>query len=173
MLTQSLLQELQEYLLEHQQIRMFDDSSSSKESYESERVLQNISPLEIEDFIKGNRKKSLREVLFSFIDEKGLADSEIYKKALIDRRHFSKIRSNLNYRPKKNTVIALALALELNEDEIEELLSSAGYSLSDSDTSDLIVRYFIEHHIYDIHQINEALEYFSAKPLSGRVSQAD
>jgi len=105
--------------------------------------------------------------LFSFIDKKGVSDPDIYKKAGIDRRHFSKIRSNPDYRPGKNTVIALALALELNKKETDKLLSSAGYSLSDSDTFDLVIQFCVEKKIYDIHDVNQALDYFSLKPLIG------
>jgi len=83
----------------------------------------------------------------------------------IDRRHFSKIRS-ANYRIGKNTVISLVLALKLNKKEAEELLNAAGYSLSDSDTFDLIIQYFLEKKIYDILTVNQALDYFSLKPLS-------
>ena len=105
--------------------------------------------------------------MFSLIDKKGASDPDIYKKAGIDRRHFSKIRSNPDYRPVKNTVIALALALELNKKETDKFLSSAGYSLSDSDTFDLVIQFCVEKKIYDIHDVNQALDYFSLKPLIG------
>ncbi|OCA83233.1 hypothetical protein A8F94_19190 [Bacillus sp. FJAT-27225] len=168
MLDQEFLQRVKEYILDHQQPIVMKSSYKLEESSESSRhVLNDIPPLEIEEFIKGNRKRSLREVLFSYIDKKGAADSEVYKKAGIDRRLFSKIRSNPEYRPGKNTVIALALALELNLKETDKLLNSVGYSLSDSETGDLVIKYFIEHRIYDIYQVNETLEYFSAKPLGG------
>lgn len=123
--------------------------------------------IELEDFINKNRKPTLKQVLFSFIDSKGTSDSEVYKKAGIDRKHFSKIRSNPNYRVGKNTIIALSIALELNKKETEKLLSSAGYSLSDSDTYDLVIQFCIGRKIYDIHHVNQALDYFSLKPLTG------
>lgn len=122
---------------------------------------------ELYDFVEKNRKPTFNQVLFDFIDKKGTSDSEIYKKAGIDRRHFSKIRSNPDYRISKNTAIALALALELKKKETEILLSAAGYSLSDCDTFDLVIQFCIEKKIYDIHTVNEALDYFSLKPLSG------
>ena len=109
---------------------------------------------ELEDFIKNKRKPTFNQILFSFIDQKGATDSDIYKRAGIDRRHFSKIRSNPDYRPGKNTAIALAIALELNKKETDRLLSAAGFSLSESDTFDLVIRFCLEKKIYDLHTIN-------------------
>ena len=88
----------------------------------SEETLQEYRNNELEDFIKNKRKPTFNQVLFSFIDKKGVSDSDIYKRAGIDRRHFSKIRSNPDYRPGKNTAIALALALELNKKETDQIL---------------------------------------------------
>jgi hypothetical protein len=161
MLSKKLLEEIQDYVQIHlNNLILMQDSMEYS-------ICEEIQQNELEDFIKNNRKPTLNQVLFSFIDKKGASDSEIYKKAGIDRRHFSKIRSNLNYRPGKNTTIALALALELNINDTEVLLSSAGYSLSDSDTCDLIVQFCLEKKIYDIYLVNQALDYFSLKPLNG------
>jgi hypothetical protein len=132
-----------------------------------EVLYDEIPHIELENFVKNKRKPTFNQLLFSFIDKKGASDPDIYKKAGIDRRHFSKIRSNPDYRPGKNTVIALALALELNQKETDKLLSSAGYSLSDSDIFDLVIQFCIEQKIYDIHDVNQALDYFSLKPLIG------
>ncbi|KNY28872.1 hypothetical protein [Pseudobacteroides cellulosolvens] len=121
----------------------------------------------MEEYIKNNRKPTFNQVLFSFIDRKGTTDSDIYKKAGIDRRHFSKIRSNPDYRISKNTAVSLSLALELTKKDTDKLLSAAGYSLSDSDTFDLVIQFCMEKKMYDIHNVNEALVYFSLKPLSG------
>ncbi|MUV36467.1 hypothetical protein JNUCC1_00269 [Lentibacillus sp. JNUCC-1] len=87
-------------------------------------------------------------MLFQYIDEKGESDSAIYQRAGIDHRHFSKIRSNVDYHPKKNTVIALALALELDQAEAEELLEAAGYALSGNNTGDLVIQFCLEQKIY-------------------------
>lgn len=164
MLDKKILQELQEYIDQNMVLVLYEKSAEPIEDF----VLESISPLEIETFIEKKRKPTLKKVLFDFIDKTGAAsDAEVYKKAGIDRKHFSKIRSNPQYRPSKNTVIALALALELNKKETDKLLSSAGYSLSDSETSDLVIQFCIERNIYDIHQVNYALDYFSQKPLGG------
>ena len=90
-----------------------------------------------------------------------------YKRAGIDRRHFSKIRCDRYYQPKKPTAIALCLALELNLEETMELLGMAGYSLSSSDTGDLVVKFCIERGIYDLIEVNTALNYFGQKLLGG------
>lgn len=97
------------------------------------------------------------EMLFRKIEEKGLSDSEVYKKADIDRKLFSKIRSNPAYHPQKNTVIALALALELPIEEFNDMLARAEYALSPSNKGDLIVKYFVEHGVYDLMTINFTL----------------
>ena len=95
-------------------------------------------------------------MLMQLIDARGLTDAQVYKRANISRQHFSKMR-NPGYRPTKKTVIALAIALELPLEDMRELLARAGFALSHSDKSDIIVEYFVSHGNYDMFAINEAL----------------
>ena len=98
--------------------------------------------------------KTFQQYLFMLIDRRGLSDPDVYKKANIDRKHFSKIRSNVDYSPSKRTALALAIALELSLDETRDLLARAGLALSPSIVSDKIIEYCIETSNYDIYEIN-------------------
>ena len=122
---------------------------------------------DINTYINENKDEdTFQTKLFKLIDERGLKDSDVYNKVDIDRRLFSKIRSNRDYHPSKETIILLGLGLELNEIEIEELLKSASYSLPMNTTFDLIVRFCFKEHIYDVSTVNEFLYDHGCKLLN-------
>lgn len=113
----------------------------------------------LEDMLK-QADAGFTETLLKLIDRTGKKDSEIYKKALLTKQHFSKIRNNPNYKPTKPTAIALALALELDLEATKDLIGRAGYALTNSSKFDLIIRYFIEQGNYNVVEINIALYEF-------------
>lgn len=110
------------------------------------------------DDLMNQIEETFSQRLLRMIDERGMSDSEVYNKAYVDRRHFSKIRNDINYTPNKKTVLAFSIALELSLDEAKDLLNSAGYALSRSSKTDIIVAYFLQNKIYDMFEINDILD---------------
>lgn len=110
------------------------------------------------DNLMNQLEETFSQRLLRMIDERGMTDSETYTKAYVDRRHFSKIRKDVNYVPNKKTVLAFTIALELSLDEAKDLLASAGFALSRSSKTDIIVAYFLQNKIYDMFEINDVLD---------------
>lgn len=118
------------------------------------------------DKVLEQKEESFSSMLLRLIDEKGLKDSEVYKRANLDRRLFSKIRGDEDYVPSKKTAISFCLALQLEMDETKRLLETAGYALSASSRFDLIIMYLIENSEYNIHFANIVLEDYGEGTLS-------
>lgn len=171
MLEDNFLQELQKYieihLIKHKHTICESENLILQAPMIQSYIYEEKKDSELQDYINSKRKPSFKDLLLDYINKSGLSNSEIYNKAGIDRRHFSKIINNPGYPTSKNTAIAFAIALELNKRETDNLLHAAGHSLTENTTFDLIVQFFIENKKFDLDDINQTLFSFSLKPLSG------
>lgn len=155
-LSEKLYTDIEHYIDEY-----YYEEPYSSQYFESIRCLKASSL----DDVVNDLDESFSETLFKFINHKHMSDVEVYKRANIDHKLFFKMR-NTHYHPNKKTVLALSVALYLSIDETEELLDKAGYSLSNSQKVDVIVKYFIENKDYDLFKINNALFCFELPILS-------
>ena len=152
--TEEFLEAIEDYLLE-------------KYEPQTQKILfqtVDYSKITIENIVKTD-VETFQDKLFQMIKDKNLDEVEIYKKGNISRQLFSKIRSEKDYHPAKNTVFSLAIGMELNIDEASELLEKAGFAFSSASKSDLIIQYFMYHKNYNIFAINEVLEKYGLETL--------
>lgn len=151
------LQEEESSLVEESLPEEFDVSTMQKTKFKK-GMSSTMSVNRNIDSLMNQLEETFSQRLLRMIDERGMTDSEAYAKAYVDRRHFSKIRKDINYVPNKKTVLAFTIALELSLDEAKDLLASAGFALSRSSKTDIIVAYFLQNKIYNMFEINDVLD---------------
>lgn len=168
----NLKEELQEYIA----LNFLDiEEDSHADSAVSRRAFYSFAPpmrlalgsINFQAMYEKEKGETFSNMLLRLIAESGEKNSEIYNRANIDRRHFSKIANNENYRTTRETALAFAIALRLNLEQTKELLSTAGYTLTNTNLGDVIVTFFINRQVYDIFLINEYLHEYKQTLLGG------
>ena len=167
MITEEMRRSLDQYIQDH-----YVDIDSSTTYYSFDEDIEKSSGMTFSkkeaftlDQLMEVVGETFHDMLFLHIDMSGMTDVEVYKRANVDRKLFSKIRSNPAYHPRKQTVLALAIALQLSLQDTVDLLARAEYAFSPGSKGDLIVKYFIERGIYDITAINFALDEYGQTVL--------
>lgn len=157
---------------ERDQVDRFDEQSGARDFYSATNITDILrdssiadNPMLVLQYLNRNINQTFVDRLLYYINKKGMRDSAVYKEAQVDKRLFSKIASNREYKPSKDTAIALALALELSLDEVNDLLSRAGYTFSHSNKRDIIIEFFFREKIYKLIDVNEILYRLDQKPL--------
>jgi hypothetical protein len=170
-----IFRELQEYLKrEYKPSSSIFDLFNKKSKPNLSDLAKHIGPQDFDEttsqmsaFVKKNRSwESFGFALERLREERGLKPAELYHRAQIDKRLYSKILGSSNYRPKKETAAAFGLALNLSSEEFNEFLKTAGYALSDSSLADLVIRFCVERQIYDLTDVNALLLEAGQKTLS-------
>ncbi len=159
--TDELLLDIDDYLLERyekteSQLLFQVVHTSIETGFDTDMTINDIAEKKVETF---------QDKLFQMIRDKNIDEVEMYKKGNISRQLFSKIKSEKDYHPTKNTVFSLAIGMELNIDETSELLAKAGYAFSSSSKLDLIIQYFMYHKNYNLFVINEVLDKYGFDAL--------
>jgi hypothetical protein len=164
MVNETLVTELRDYIKKRYKLvwisSIFTGSAKSplpgKEQGIKPKAFEETTEL-LASFVKQNHHEPFAFALEKLREEKGFKPAELYKRAWIDKRLYSKILTTGNYKPKKETAVALGLALQLSVTEFNGLLKNAGYALSDSSVSDLVIRFCIEHELWDLSDVNALL----------------
>jgi hypothetical protein len=181
MITENLIADLKRYIKEHYKLVSFTGifpGKRRKQEPDSGGIAKGILGKdfgEVSDLMSGFVRKNRRYETFAFAldklrKEKGLSAADLYKGAWIDKRLYSKIMTTEKYKPAKNTAIAFGLALRLAADEFDAFLGNAGFALSDSSVFDLVIRFCVEHEIFDLHDVNALLLQADQKALSREVA---
>lgn len=159
-----------ETLVEAYIIKNFDETAAP-EKYDAHGFTRSFELDEV-DFLKlysqaKNGLETFSEMLMRLIKESGEKNSVVYKRANIDRRHFSKIANHVDYQPSKQTVLAFALALKLDFERTRALLALAGFTLSNANLADVIISFLIEYKIFDVDLANQILHKYNQPLLGG------